>query len=644
MTSGLTEVAHDEEDSTATDTYMPAVATYVASDPEDQDDTLKWSKSGIDGNKFLISTTGALTFVTPPDHEKAVDSGRNNVYNVTVEVTDSNGNTSARAVTVTVDDIEEGGTVTLSHVQPEDGVDFSASLDDPDGSVSGVTWQWAWNSSNSVTPQESDHIEDATSATYTPVLTYVGRYLYAIASYTDGQGANKTAFMVSDNVVQAADTFNEEPEFADQDPDTEGDQTDQAREVAENSAARTNVGAAVTATDPDGEMLMYVLGGPDQGSFDIGRTDGQITVREGTMLNFESKDTYTVTVTASDAQGKDASITVTITVTDVDESPELSKKALVVVGDERVDYLENGTDSVETYTAAGPDSVGARWTLQGTDSGRFGLSNGVLSFRSSPNYEAPTDSDSDNVYEVVVRASKGSLQDERAVTIKVINLDEAGAIGLSNRQPAVGAETVATLTDPDGGVTGERWQWARSPDGSTRWSDIQGATAATYTPVQADARHYLRVTVNYTDAQGPAKVATMLTAGAIGVDDDGVVTLSTTQPQVGVELTASLRDPDGGVTGEAWQWARSEDGIASWEDILDATSNAYTPVAADEGNYLRATVSYGDGDGQGKSADAVTANPVPGNTAPVFPAARDNEERARGRYRGHGHRRPGGGR
>ena len=622
-TSGPTEVDHDEENSTATATYVPAVATYVATDPEDQDDTLKWSLSGIDGNKFLISisTTGALTFMTPPDHEKPVDSGRNNVYNVTVEVTDSNGYTSARAVTVTVDDIEEGGTVTLSHVQPEDGVDIRASLDDPDGSVSGVTWQWAWNSSDSVTPQESDHIEDAMSATYRPVLTYVGRYLYAIASYTDGQGANKMAFMVSDNMVQAADTFNEEPEFPDLDPDTEGDQTDQTREVPENAEADTNVGDRVTATDPDGERLMYELGGADQDSFDIDRTDGQITVREGTVLNFESKDTYTVTVTASDAQGADASITVTITVTDVDEPPELSQKALVVVGDERVDYLENGTDAVETYTAAGPDSVGARWSLSGTDSGRFGLSGGVLSFRSSPNYEAPTDSDSDNVYEVVVRATKGSLQDERTVTIKVINLDETGSISLSNQQPGVGVQTVATLTDPDGGITGERWQWARSPDGSTRWSDIQGATAATYAPVLADAEHYLRVTVTYTDAQGGGKSTDAVTSGATSVDDDGVVTLSSSTPQVGVELTASLRDPDGGVTGEAWQWARSEDGASNWEDIVTATSNAYTPVAADEGNYLRATVSYTDGDGPGKGADAVSANVVAANTAPEFPAS-----------------------
>ena len=337
--------------------------------------------------------------------------------------------------------------------------------------------------------------------------------------------------MVSEYDVQAADTTNKPPKFADQDPDTEGDQTDLTRTVAEDTTSTSqdpNVGDAVTATDEDDDddHLMYTLGGADKDSFAIGRTDGQITVGKGTVLNFESKDTYVVMVTATDATGDSATVKVTITVTDKDESPELSKKALVVVGDERVDYLENGTDTVETYTAAGPDSVGARWSLSGTDASRFALSNGVLSFRSSPNFESPTDSDSDNVYNVIVQASKGSLQDARTVTIKVINLDEKGAIRLSSQQPDVGIELGATLTDPDGGVTGERWQWARSPDGATRWSDIPAASSATYTPVLADAANYLRVTVGYADAQGGGKSASAETSGATGVDDDGVVTLS----------------------------------------------------------------------------------------------------------------------
>ena len=51
-----------------------------------------------------------------------------------------------------------------------------------------------------------------------------------------------------------------------------------------------------------------------------------------------------------------------------------------------------------------------------------------------------------------------------------------------------------------------------------------------------------------------------------------------------------------------------------WTLISGATSATYTPVAADEGRFLQATASYTDGEGSGKSAQAVSTNrvlPVP---------------------------------
>ena len=214
FTPGDTEVDHDENDSSNPVTYVPAVATYTATDPEDDQDgdkNLKWSLSGIDGGKFAISDAGALTFMTPPDYEAPVDSGRNNDYNLRVEVTDSGGNTATRVVTVTVDNIDEPGVVTQSNLQPEDGKTITASLTDPDGIVSGPTWQWATTTGQQTEPLSDDHIEDATFSTYKPVAGNVNRWLWAIASYTDGQGQNKTAMVASGYVVRAATTTNEPP-------------------------------------------------------------------------------------------------------------------------------------------------------------------------------------------------------------------------------------------------------------------------------------------------------------------------------------------------------------------------------------------------------------------------------------------------
>ena len=92
------------------------------------------------------------------------------------------------------------------------------------------------------------------------------------------------------------------------------------RAVDENSGAGANVGAAVSAMDADGDTLSYTLGGADASSFDIGSSDGQLTVGMGATLDHETRSSYTVTVTAADATDE-ATATVTINVTDVAEKP-----------------------------------------------------------------------------------------------------------------------------------------------------------------------------------------------------------------------------------------------------------------------------------------------------------------------------------
>ena len=59
-----------------------------------------------------------------------------------------------------------------------------------------------------------------------------------------------------------------------------------------------------------------------------------------------------------------------------------------------VDYAENGTGTVATYTAADPEDDSARprkplaWSLEGADAALFTISKGgVLTFKQPPDYE-----------------------------------------------------------------------------------------------------------------------------------------------------------------------------------------------------------------------------------------------------------------
>ena len=89
------------------------------------------------------------------------------------------------------------------------------------------------------------------------------------------------------------------------------------------------------------------------------------------------------------------------------------------------------------------------------------------------------------------------------------------------------------------------------------------------------------------------------------VDEPGMVTLSSAEPEVGIGLTAELTDPDEDVQDLTWVWERSPD-QSVWTTIAGAESEVYTPVAADLNHHLRATASYDDGEGAGKSAEATT--------------------------------------
>ena len=186
-------------------------------------------------------------------------------------------------------------------------------------------------------------------------------------------------------------------------------------------------------------------------------------------LDFEDRGNmeYTVTVKATDpagipqaafvaADGDSDTVMVVITVTNVNEAPD-------VTGDAAVTFVENsGTLEVDDYEEDNPeDNELSVWSITGDDAGKFDISTtGELTFKAQPDYEAPGDANTDNVYEVtVVAADDDGNRGTRAVKVTVTNAEEDGEVTLSRTQPRVGVEVTASLTDPDGSISGLRWQW-----------------------------------------------------------------------------------------------------------------------------------------------------------------------------------------
>ena len=119
-------------------------------------------------------------------------------YTVTVKASDGNAdNTDTEEITIIVTNVDEKGTATFDHEPRENTPNLTASLVDPDDSVSDLeVWQWARASSRN---GRFIDIQDATTASYTPGQDDTGKYLRATATYTDAQGGGKSAYVTSQN-------------------------------------------------------------------------------------------------------------------------------------------------------------------------------------------------------------------------------------------------------------------------------------------------------------------------------------------------------------------------------------------------------------------------------------------------------------
>ena len=640
-----------------------AIDEYSATDQDDtaSNDALNWSLSGNDMELFAVCSepgtlnedcdqptggTVELRFKAAPDFENQMDTGRDNTYDVTVVVTDSDNEVSMREVIIKVTNVEESGKVTLSNQQPEVGIGITAELEDPDGGVvdADVEWQWHWAEpeSNGDAPDRENGtwnlIRGATSATYIPVAgdpdDDVGKFLRATATYSDNSVPNDDtsttnidesediARGLSEYKVQPEASTNETPQFPDQDPDTAGKQAE--REVDENTPPGIDFDTAVAARDVDDfsgdsdvdmDVVTYTLGGTHAALFGIDPTSGQLRVGDGTELDHESDDTYRITVTATDSSLATDMITVTIKVNDVNEAPTINMvEQLRVRGETSPPFDENQTGTVATYTATVPDGSTPTWSKSGADSSVFTLSGGVLSIDSALDYEPHSDANSDNVYEVTVTATASGMSRSLDVDVTLSNVDEPGTVSISPSQPPyrVGDVLSASLDEGDDEtVTG--WQWARSTTASGTFTPIGGATNNTYTPVDpADVGNFLQVTVTYDQplplpsGQQESSVTASAVLAASTADNPGTLALSpTTQLTSGDTVTATLTDADNPVN-QAWQWARSSTASGTFTNISNATSASYTTTDADAGNYLRATVTYDDDSGTGKTAEATT--------------------------------------
>ncbi|MEY1555886.1 ExeM/NucH family extracellular endonuclease [Yoonia sp. R2331] len=173
-------------------------------------------------------------------------------------------------------------------------------------------------------------------------------------------------------------------------------------------------GDALTIIDIDTTGLTGSATLNDDGTISY-TTDGAFdALKEG-----ETAQT-TLTYTVSDGNGATDTATVTITITGENDAPELTLA-------DTAEVAEN-TTAVAAASAFDVDGDTITYSLSGNDAVLFDIdANGVLTFKDAPDFEAPADADGDNVYDVTVIASDGTLSDSADIAVTVTDVDEGPA-------------------------------------------------------------------------------------------------------------------------------------------------------------------------------------------------------------------------
>ena len=182
-----------------------------------------------------------------------------------------------------------------------------------------------------------------------------------------------------------------------------------------------------------------------------------------------------------------------------------SSSALTISGDVSIRMQENRPTYVARYEVSGRNGS-LTWSLTGDDSDEFTISGGLVglvNFNSSPNYEDPTDADTDNEYEITVQASDDTNVASLHVTVVVTNvLHDADEMPVTSGTAQVG-QTLTVDTSPIGGTdenTTFYYAWYRT-EGDTD-THIDGATSSSYTVTADDEGKTIKVVVSFRTTDG----------------------------------------------------------------------------------------------------------------------------------------------
>ena len=207
----------------------------------------------------------------------------------------------------------------------------------------------------------------------------------------------------------------------------------------------------------------------------------------------------------------------------------------------------------------------------------------------------------------MIRASDAAGSIATDTIVVTVNAHPVGSVTISGTTTQNQTITASnSLADADGMGT-ISYQWQSSSDGST-WSNVSMGNSLGLTQVLVGKQ--IQVVASYTDGQNTAESVTSsatsavanindLPTGTVGVDGTAVKNQT-------LSVINTLSDVDG-LGDITYQWQRSTDNGATWNDIASATASTHSLGDVDVGAKIRVIASYIDGQG---TQESVTSTPT----------------------------------
>jgi len=188
-----------------------------------------------------------------------------------------------------------------------------------------------------------------------------------------------------------------------------------------------------------------------------------------------------------------------------------------------------------------------------------------------------------------------------AITVTVNSASVGGTAVATQDTICAGQSSTLSLS----GSTGTAYQWQSSASLNGTYTDISGATSATYNTPALTSTSYYRCLVTNGSCTAEASSAITVTVNSASVGGTAIAIPDTIC--VGQSSTISLT----GSTGTAYQWQSSTSLNGTYTDISGATSATYNTPALSETSYYRCLITNGYCALQASSAVTVTVNTSP---------------------------------